>query len=943
MKRLSLFFAALIAAAATFAGTVVYDLQGGVTNDYGYMTLQDLYHDLNVDYNTFSGATSTWKALSDLTPETASQGFATSVTVDPEPFFTDAAYSAKWKWLFDYVESVWRAYWTANKDDFDPNASMTVVQKRFNISHFFVCGPGTPASFYTGAADFSMAGKFEAWQPAWGHAFDNPTTVDAEWTLNAPYKEGESFRGWYDNAAGSGTAITSIDAEFNGTLYACFGEYVMTIAEANAALNDSVLVGGTVVFVRGTSNVYIQDATAGTLLYLAKNEPAPAVGEYVVVWGKSVTYKGAQEISGAKIRSHVAGTLPDPQNILLSTFLAAPLNYFAERLHFDGLKITAHDNSGMYVTDGVDTIQCFNMKPDQTAFPVGSRVNLNCVGSYYDKPQLVGDSASVEAAPLAGKDSYAYPARGENGEYTLVNKWIYSNKLDNYIANRPANTNSCRGMAAYNGKMYFIDREHAAFTVVDGATGEMLDPLPIIGDHLFQKYDAESDTWKDDVTLKFNDVKFDNAGHCLISACASNSQGVYVYVVDLATGAATELINEHLYDNPDFYTDEENKDSWRMDAIGVYGDVTGKAVVMFGNSMNADLNAAYKWDINNGVAGAAERIDLVINAEDDTYLHKDETGAIWTENNSACQVFPVDFNYFYWDHHSCRPTLFDRGGAFVEDLKSCPTGVMVGNNEGDSCKVGSGYNGICEFQIGPDYFVIMAATNNEEVPSSSFAIFKFADASKAFSGLTPMWFLPKEGTGTMTNAYRTAVPTVEVDGTKATIYLYAGENGYAVYEMTGREAPKPIEKLYVTGNIEGNSWNAESPIEMTAKGDQVFEADLTFVAASADNNLAYFAFSAEKGSWDAFNGARYGAANQATVAAGAPVALTNDGNDLTVTILPGTYRVTADMENLQVSVAEITAVDNVVLNANVTKRVENGQLIIIRNGVRYNAQGVVAE
>lgn len=811
MKRLSLFFAALIAAAATFAGTVVYDLQGGVTNDYGYMTLQDLYHDMNTDYNTFSGATSTWKALSELTPETASQGFATSVTADPEPFFTSAAYSAKWKWLYDYIESVWRAYWTANKDDFDPSASMTPVQKRYNISHFFVCGPGTLSSFYTGAADFSMAGKYEAWQPAWGHAWDNPTTVDAEWTLNAPYKAGETFRGWYDNAAGTGTPITTIDANFNGTLYACFGEYVMNIEEANAALNDSVLVGGTVVFVRGNSNVYIQDAKAGTLLYLAQGETAPQVGEYVVAKGKSVTYKGGPEIAGAMIRSHVAGTLPDPQNIMLATFLASPLDYFAERVHFEGLKITSHYNNGMYVTDGVDTIQCFNMKPDQTAFPVGARVNLTCVGSYYDKAQLVGDASSVEAAPFAGKDTYQYP---ERGEYNLRNKWIFSVKKDNFAPNRPANGNFCRGMAAYNGKMYFIDREHAALTVVDGATGEMLDPLPITGDHLFQKYDAESGEWKDDVTLKFNDVKFDNAGHCLITACASNSQSVYVYKVDLATGAATELINEHLYDNPDFYTNDEEKDSWRMDAIGVYGDVTGRAVVMFGNSMNADLNAAYKWDIINGEVGDAERIDLLVNLEDNTYLLK-EDGSLYTENNSACQVFPVDLNYFYWDHHSCRPSLFDMDGAFVEDLKSCPTGTKVFNSENDSCFVGSGHNGICEFQIGSDYFVVMAATNTAETPASSFAIFKYADESKSFEGLTPMWFFPNEGMGALTNAYRTAVPTVEVNGDVATIYLYAGENGYGVYEMIHGDVTDAVEAI---GNDNGSE-NAIKAIKRIEQGN----------------------------------------------------------------------------------------------------------------------------
>ena len=37
--------------------------------------------------------------------------------------------------------------------------------------------------------------------------------------------------------------------------------------------------------------------------------------------------------------------------------------------------------------------------------------------------------------------------------------------------------------------------------------------------------------------------------------------------------------------------------------------------------------------------------------------------------------------------------------------------------------------------------------------------------------------------------------------------------------------------------------------------------------------------------------------------------------------------------------AEATAIDNVNTNANAVKRIENGQLIIIKNGVRYNVAG----
>ena len=52
-------------------------------------------------------------------------------------------------------------------------------------------------------------------------------------------------------------------------------------------------------------------------------------------------------------------------------------------------------------------------------------------------------------------------------------------------------------------------------------------------------------------------------------------------------------------------------------------------------------------------------------------------------------------------------------------------------------------------------------------------------------------------------------------------------------------------------------------------------------------------------------------------------------------------------ENIQVyflsAEALTTAVDNVTINQNITKFFENGQLIIIKNGVRYNAQGAVVK
>ena len=89
------------------------------------------------------------------------------------------------------------------------------------------------------------------------------------------------------------------------------------------------------------------------------------------------------------------------------------------------------------------------------------------------------------------------------------------------------------------------------------------------------------------------------------------------------------------------------------------------------------------------------------------------------------------------------------------------------------------------------------ATNTVGKPTSAFAVYKFADAAKSFAEIEPMWYFPKAGMGAATNGCRTAVPSVEVTGTKATIYIYTNNNGYGVYEMTGKEGSG-------IKNIEGN-------------------------------------------------------------------------------------------------------------------------------------------
>ena len=149
--------------------------------------------------------------------------------------------------------------------------------------------------------------------------------------------------------------------------------------------------------------------------------------------------------------------------------------------------------------------------------------------------------------------------------------------------------------------------------------------------------------------------------------------------------------------------------------------------------------------------------------------------------------------------------LYDMDGTLADDFINSPSGVNVVNNEGDTCEMNVGHNGLCEFQVGDEYFMVMAATNTVGTPASAFALYKFADASKSFTGLEPLWYFPANGMGSATNGFRTAVPSVEVNGTKATIYLYAGDNGYAVYEFTGKEAGGSVDIENIYENTEAGN------------------------------------------------------------------------------------------------------------------------------------------
>ena len=782
MKRFSIFCAALFAAATSFAA-VTYELNGGVTNDDNWLNKNDMFQACMAECGVTGLATlDELKASAD--PYTTICGKLTDVT--------GMMNAEKFEWLELYIMTVQNADVTTPATVLE--AGVTSAGWRYAVAAFFLESQRTG---WPKSADFAAAGKDEAYIPYWKHAYANPTEPTAEFVLNAPYKEGSTFDGWYASADFSGEKVTKVDATTTGTLYAKWIEYVPTIAEVRAMADDTeTKAAGVVNFISG-KNVYVQDATGGLLLYTAET-PSCKVGDKIIVKGKKTIYGGAPELTGVVIESAEAATLAAPTVLegLSGLVGDVELKYFGTRVSVAGLTIKSYDDyNNPTLTDGTNDALCYKMVLDPTVYPVGKKVTITAVAAWYNGFQFVGDAAGI-VLPIAGvKDDYAYPARA-NGRYSLENNWVISTVEDNYAANAPGKTDYVRGMAVKDGIMYFINRDTKSLTRVVGATGEMLAPLPITGEHVFE-IQGEDGEWASSCTYGYNDIKFDQAGNCLIGQCITTKQTFQIYKVDLETGAATLVLQERLYDNPDFLDN-----GYRFDAFGVAGDVTTNGVIMAADATSPSW-AVYRWLITDGVAAPAEQIVLTMDPAVDKSLFIDAAG--W---NTAPQIFPQDEvgSLFYVDGFNTLPMLVDEAGMLLDDFYYVPTGVKVWNNN-DTISMNQGHNGLVEFEVNGEFFLLMAATNTAGTPPSAFALYKFADEARAFSGLEPMWYFPANGLGTLTNGCRTAVPSVEVEGNKAHLYIYANNNGYASYTLTIDPTISAVE------NVEAGKVGAEKVIE----------------------------------------------------------------------------------------------------------------------------------
>ena len=144
---------------------------------------------------------------------------------------------AEWKWLQNYIMSVQ----TSLTDD------LSSAAWRYAIAAFFLQSihDSWPVS-----EDFSKAGLPDAWGPYYQktHADGNtgttivevelPSKIEGEpYTIPTPVKEDDEFIGWYDNAKGSGEALTVLPVGYDGTVYAIWKGTSTSVENVRPALD----------------------------------------------------------------------------------------------------------------------------------------------------------------------------------------------------------------------------------------------------------------------------------------------------------------------------------------------------------------------------------------------------------------------------------------------------------------------------------------------------------------------------------------------------------------------------------------------------------------------------------------------------------------------------------------------------------------------------------
>lgn len=805
MKKFTLLVAALAISLVTFAqGTITYNLNGGVTNDFGWKNKGDMF----ADFMTDNGAAD-FETLEYYKAQTDPLG-SPNICAKLTTCAAMVSNAEKWGWLKTYIQAVTAAQAADSPSALDETCATAAW--RYAAGAFFVDGQ---RASWPKSADFSIAGQLASFQPTWKAGFCGPAEYAEGETvvLPIPYKEGESFLGWFKEADFSGEKVTEISGTGDVVLYAKFGEYIPTIAEVIAMADATATkVQGTVSLVAG-NNFWIQDASAAILCF-GENHGL-VEGELVTLAGEKVVSNGSPMLNNATVAAKEAGNAVTAQTLLLSAILADSVNGFAsylnEVVYLEGLVISKYEENNAYITDGFNEIALYawdGVTADK--YSVGTKVSVKAVLAMNETLQLRGKEAWLAAAAAAGKDTYAYPeVEAGDFKFNFTNNWLYSAKLGNWADNRPNPlAEGSRSVVEKDGILYFSYRdnntpvEQPKLVRVDAKTGKMLDPV-VYANYIFKDVNG---AW---LFGPYTDLKLDNEGNAITSNLPTSGGPFQIWNVNLETGEGKLLIDLSTDSAKWLSAQFPENTTIRLDRIGVYGDINGDATIMSVVSSGADV---YYWNIEDGEwDGETNWIKLGLGEG--------------VNVGGAPVICPIEGDYFYVDGFTTYPMLFDPDGNLVDAFDEAHEAdhLLIGAN---GVSRSQGHNGVTEFEVNGEYYLIIAGDNTvgSGTAPSTFVLYKFADDYRDFKDMTQLYEFPMAGMGGVSNPQRVATSFAKPneEGTAVEIYAFTSENGYGAYTLTIEEVEGPEPDAVENVTIDSNVWVENNTITASAQIEAIF-------------------------------------------------------------------------------------------------------------------------
>lgn len=846
MKKLTVLFAAALFAVCSFASTVTYVYpEGAVTNEYGWCDKNDMFLDWEKDVLTHLG-----KDLTLAIPvDSGKQGYVAG-TIAPagfSAFFTTEPYATKWGALYKYVESVAETQKAegvlgANGLVVPGLAGASDTYWRWAIDAFWF---STFAPSWPYSADFTIAGTPAAFMKGMKMGFCATTnyTDTTAFILGEPFKEGESFLGWYASADFAGKKLTydeivALAKAGDVTIYAKMGEYIPNCEElwgmTPEATTDTVATkaAGTVTYVNG-GQFYIQDAYAGMLCYT--KDHGLVEGDVVSFSAGLVLYNGYPELLNVKEIVKDGNNPVVAPTVILADLSASMKGRLFQLVTLQGMKLVSAADTKLYFAASGDTVQYYNKAIKAADYTVDKTYDMTAVVTQYKGDvQLAGDPAKITRSATAATDPSIYgviKAENENNpgdtiSYTIKSDWLYSVNMNNWNANKPNPVaEQCRGMVVKDGIIYLTYRSNNTPAIgdlklvrYDAETGVKMDDL-MLKEYIFREVADGSDSAKatrvdlDESTgiaylkedYKWNyaeftsaayvfgpntDMRIDDAGNILVANLPTEGHVYQIWKIDEKTGDGELVVymggNSGVTDFAARFPDDA---AIRLDRFDVVGDVTADATIMAPSQNSSNV---YQMDIADG-KWDGEGWHIICNNGDP---------AVAFSYSPRIEVVD-DGEAFYVDGFATFPELFDIEGNLLESFNG--TFDEAGEEINPSClnllysknaiSSGTGVCGAHEFMCGGAYFFAMAGNSYEGSDNSmpgSTKIFRFKDGNRHFYEMMLAWEVADNGFGNIKNAqFNYVQQSVVVDELTTELYVYVAENGLGKYTIT---ASKSVEE-----------------------------------------------------------------------------------------------------------------------------------------------------